>query len=380
MSELIYLDHHATTPVRPEVVAAMSPYWAGEFGNPSSAHGFGRRARRALEDARESLAASLGAFADEVLFTSGATESNNLAITGQLWEPGVIIASVADHPCVVEPVKHFASHGYQARPLHYDETGHYDLAAFDGIEWATVRLVAATWVHHEIGTVQDVTRLRELIPEPTGFHIDAAQAVGRVRVNFRETGATTLSISGHKFGAPKGIGALLVRRCTSFTPIIRGGGQQRGLRPGTENVAFAVGMAEAARHGVQELAERQRQYHRLREAFLRELSSATDARPLGSEPLAHSCALVLLPGCRAELFLAKLDRLGIACSAGAACASGTSLPSPVLADLGVPDESRASVLRFSFSPRQGEDEIARAGRVVGEAAEAFQAMERRFTT
>src|SRR5262245_15525640 len=252
----IYLDHNATTPILPEAAEAMRRAEAEAFGNPSSAHHAGRKARRALEDARERVAALLGADPDEVTFTSGATEANNLAVFG--LASGRVAVSHLEHPCVIEPLKQLEARGYAVEWLPVDARGVISAAGLceAGLRTQTgpgsqtpategPALVCVMLANHETGAVQPVRDIARSLPPGVALHCDAAQAVGKIPVNFRELGVTTLAASAHKFGGPKGVGILVTKRGTKLQPLMYGGHQQHGRRPGTEPVALAVGMAAA---------------------------------------------------------------------------------------------------------------------------------------
>jgi cysteine desulfurase len=389
--EAIYLDNNATTPMLPAVWEVMRPYLTEVYGNPASAHGVGARARRALEDARERVAELLGAWADEVVFTSGATEANNLALFGLAGDPpGHIVVSPVEHPSVVEPIGRLEQQGFAVERLPVDASGLVPADALAGRLRPETRLVAVMRANHETGALQPVAELAAQLDGRAHFHCDAVQAVGRVPVHFHELGVTTLAASAHKFHGPKGVGVLLVRRGVELRPHVWGGHQQQGRRPGTEPVALAVGLATALELAVRDAAGRTEQVLRLRHRFLSHLRDA--AAPVvvngpadsASEPLLSSlfplpsllvpCPSpgvphtlnVSFPGCRADVLLMNLDLAGVACSTGSACSSGSLLPSPVLRAMGVSDEVLHSAMRFSFSPLLTEDEVAEAARrVVG---------------
>ena len=347
---MLYLDHHATTPVLPEVVEAMRPFWSETFGNPSSAHAFGRKARQALEDAREKIARLLEANPDELLFTSGATESNNLAIFGLVGSaPGHVLASPIEHPCVIEPVKQLAARGFEVEWLPVQSNGRVHPDAVTQRLRPDTRLVTMMLVNHETGARQPVEE-SALAARSALVHCDAAQALAKVAVSFRSLNVTTLSASGHKIGAPKGIGILLLKRGTRLNPLVFGGHQQHGRRPGTEPVALAVGFAKALEIAGHRLSERASDVSRVRSALIERLHQGAPPILLNS-PTDGSPYVVNIsfPGCRADLLLMKLDLLGVACSTGSACSSGSLLPSPVLRAMGVDQELLSSALRFSFS-------------------------------
>jgi cysteine desulfurase len=365
--QTIYLDHNATTPPLPEAWDAMRPVMAEAFGNPSSAHAVGRRARRALDDARERIAALLGALPDEVTFTGGATEANNIAVFGLAGHGRAARchASHIEHPCVTEPLRQLAARGVPVEWVPVDARGAIDWRATP----APGALVCAMLANHETGATQPVRAIAAALPPGANLHCDAVQAVGKVPVDFATLGATTLSASAHKFGGPKGIGVLLTKRGTDLTPLTFGGHQQAGRRPGTEPVALAVGMAVALDHAVRNMAANRARAEGLRERFWLGLRRGCSPVVLNGPELGAADAIpttlnVSFPGCRADLLLMALDLAGVACATGSACSSGSLLPSPVLRAMGVSDEVLRSALRFSFAPTQPVEELdAALGRI-----------------
>ncbi|MFL5339275.1 MAG: cysteine desulfurase family protein, partial [Gemmataceae bacterium] len=322
---MLNLDHNATAPLRTDAFEAMRPWLTGPAGNPASAHAAGRRARRALEDAREEIAALLGAFPDEVIFTSGATEANNLALFGLAGEPpGRILASPIEHPCVIEPLQQLAGRGFTVEWLPVTSDGIVEPVppAHDD-----TRLVAVMLANHEIGAIQPISALSTQYS--ASFHCDAAQAVGKIAVNFHDLNIASMSLSGHKFGGPVGIGLMLLNRCAKLRPLLFGGHQQQGRRPGTEPVALAVGLATALKVAVRDLSTNRAHVSQLRERFLARLQA--DAAPMivNGNGVRHILN-VSFPGCLAEGLLMALDLAGVSCSAGSECSSGSLLPSPVL--------------------------------------------------
>ncbi len=347
---MIYLDAHATTPMLPEVWDAMRPFALEQFGNPASVHGVGRKARAALGDAREKVAHLLNAHPDEVVFTSGATEANNLAVFGLAGSaPGHVFSSPIEHPCVAEPVRQLAGRGFAVDYVPVDAEGVVRVEVFRKLVRPETRLAVVMLVNHETGSVQPV---RELVPiQNVPFHCDAAQAVGKMPVDFRALGVTALSFSAHKFGGPKGVGGLLVKRGGKLAPQLFGGHQQENRRPGTESVMLAVGMATALKISTERMAANREHVANLRTVF-RDRLQALAAPVVVNSPTAGSPFVlnVSFPGCRAELLLMMLDLAGVACSTGSACSSGSLLPSPVLTAMGVPAAVLGSAMRFSFSP------------------------------
>ncbi len=345
----IYLDHSASTPVLPEVWEAMRPHFLAS-GNPASSHAFGRRARQALEDTRERLAALLDAGPAEVIFTSGATEANNLALFGLVGPaPGTIVTSPLEHPCVLEPARRLAEQGYRHALLPVTPAGVVDLERASFPE--DTRLVSLMLANHETGAVQPVAELAERFP----LHCDAAAAAGKMPLSFRRLGVIALTISAHKFHGPKGIGALLLRRPARLRPLLHGGHQQQGKRPGTEAVPLAVEWC--LRH----LDENRRHVAQLRQTFLDVLRARAAPVIVNGPPDGLPYVVnVSFPGCKADALLMNLDLAGIACSTGSACSSGSLLPSHVLQVMGLAQDTLTSALRFSFSSLLTQEDVKEA--------------------
>jgi cysteine desulfurase len=356
MPEPVYLDHAATTPVRQEVLAAMQPFFGPRFGNPSSVHRWGREARTALDEARERLARCLGAASDEVVFTSCGTEADNMAVIG-VWRARhasgrrALVTTPIEHKAVLAAAHQVAREGGEERLLAMQRSGLVDESSFDVLLTDDVAVCSMMWVNNEIGVIQDVPALaKRARSRGIVFHTDAVQAFGKVNIDARHTAFDVLSISGHKIGAPKGIGALYIRRGTPLEPLMFGGTQDRGRRPGTENVAMAVGLAKAAELAV---AEREHEWTKL-ETLRDRLETAILARipeavihGRGS-PRAPHIANVSVPGVDSESMLMALDLRGVACSAGSACQSGSISPSHVLSAIGVPPDLASAAIRFSL--------------------------------
>ncbi|MEA2763500.1 MAG: cysteine desulfurase [Gemmatimonadaceae bacterium] len=352
----VYLDHAATTPVREEVFEAMKPFFGPRFGNPSSTHRWGREARAALDEARERVGRCLGARPDEICFTSGGTEGDNLAILGA-WRAlktkgrTAVVTSPIEHKAILGAVHQAALEGAEERILAMTSDGVVDGQSFDDLVDDAVAVCSMMWVNNEIGTIQPVPQLAVKAKERGAlFHTDAVQAFGKIPIDAQKQQFDFLTISGHKFGAPKGIGALFIRRGTSLEPIMHGGTQDRGRRPGTENVAAAVGLARAA-----ELALAEREAHCARLLKLRErleagiLAKVPDAviHGRGAERAPH-IVNISVPGTDSESLLMALDLRGIAASGGSACQSGSISPSHVLSALGVRPDLASAAVRMSL--------------------------------
>jgi len=344
---------------------AMRPFFTEVAGNPASSHHAGRRARKALEDARERTASLLDAFPDEVVFTSGATEANNLAIFGLAGSPpGHLVGTGIEHPCVIEPLRRLAEMGFALDQLPVDREGVAHAECLSHLIRRDTKLVTVMLANHETGAVQPVQALRALLSGETAFHCDAAAAAGKIPVRFHELGVATLTLSAHKFHGPAGSGALLVSRHARLRPLLWGGHQQQGRRPGTEAVALAVGLTTALELAVGEMQVRHERVLQLRRRFLEVLrASAAPVILNGPETggVPHTVN-VSFPGCRADVLLMNLDLAGVACSTGSACSSGSLLPSPVLQAMGVSEEVLNSAMRFSFSALLKDGEIEEAAR------------------
>lgn len=374
----VYLDHAATTPLRPEVrdalVRALDEHW----GNPSSVHARGRDARGLLDEARARLAAVLGADAAEVVFTRGGTESANLAVLGRAraMRGAPVACSTIEHKAVLGAAKAAAREGSPLRLLPADSQGVISPQVLEAVLPERPALVSVMWANNEIGVVQPVASLAERCHAAgTVFHSDATQALGKLPVRLDQVPVDLLTVSAHKLGGPKGVGALLVRRGTELEPLVYGGGQERGFCPGTENVAGAVGFALAA-----ELAEAERTREMARlgqlrdrlEAEFRERVPELVVHGAGAERL-PSVLNISIPGVHPEMLLPALDLEGVACSSGSACSSGTVAPSHVLLALGVAAEIAGPSIRFSLGRTTTAAEIERVIEVVPAVADRLRA-------
>lgn len=362
----IYLDHAATTPVRQEVLEAMLPYYGPRFGNPSSTHRWGREARAALDEARERVAKCLGARVDEVCFTSGGTEGDNFAILGA-WrgrEGGrtAIVTTPIEHKAVLGAVHQAAKEGAEERFLAVDRNGVVDLASFYSLVNSSAALVSVMWVNNETGVIQHVPELAAVARERGAvMHTDAVQAFGKVPIDAGTQQFDILSISGHKLGAPKGIGAIFIRRGTAIQPLMHGGTQDRGRRPGTENVASAVGLARAAELAI---SEKETECSRLRslrdklEAGILERVPDAIVHSRGAERAPH-ISNISIPGTDNESLLMAMDLRGIAASGGSACQSGSVGSSHVLTAMGVSPDEAGGALRMSLGALTTDECIER---------------------
>ena len=363
----IYLDHAATTPVRPEVFDAMAPYFGPRFGNPSSTHRWGREARAALDEARERVAQSLGAAPDEICFTSGGTESDNLAVLGA-WRvlraqgKRAVVTSPTEHKAVLVAAHQAAKEGAEERLLRIDATGRIDLADAETTLGSDTAVCSLMWVNNETGVVQPIAELAACAKAQGAlFHTDAVQAFGKVEVDARTVPFDFASVSGHKLGAPKGIGAFFIRRGAPLEPLFFGGSQDRGRRPGTENVAAAVGLARAMELAVAEREAHWRTYEAMRDALQAALEAKVPGLVVhgGRAPRAPHILNVSVPGTDSESLLMALDLQGVAASSGSACQSGSVTPSHVLSAMGIPADVANAAVRMSFGSLSTPADVTR---------------------
>jgi cysteine desulfurase len=355
MNELenpIYLDHNATTPVHPSVLEAMLPYLETHFGNPSSGHVFGRRAKAGVERARAQVAALLGCQSEEIVFTSGGTEANNLAIRGVLAESGArrhVVTSTVEHPATARPCEREALDGVEVTRVGVDGTGRVGAEEASACLRDDTALLTVMLAQNEVGTLMPVAELAELAHARGALvHTDAAQAVGKIPTRVEELGVDLLSIAGHKLYAPKGVGALYVRRGVKLAPVLLGAGHERGLRPGTENVASIVGLGaacELAQAGLPAEAARQRGH---RDELWEILRAAIPGLVLNGHPTERlpNTLNVSFPDVSGSAVLAAAPE--IAASTGSACHEGQELPSPVLLAMGVDTRQARGAVRLSL--------------------------------
>jgi cysteine desulfurase len=368
---VIYLDHAATTPLRKEALEAMLPFLTESFGNPSSAHAFGRKARAALDEAHERVAAGLGAEPREVVFTSGGTEATNLAIKGAAWagkgSGNQIITSAVEHHATLHTVRHLEKFGFEIIELPVDRYGRIDPDDLSAAISDRTILVSLMLANNEVGTIQPIAELTARIRQHRGIlvHIDAIQAAPYMPLNVRELDADLVSLGGHKFEGPKGTGVLYLRHGTRILAQQHGGTQERYRRAGTENVAGAVGLAIAwelmCRERLETVKRLRRQRDRLRQAVVGVSGVELTGHP--RERLAGHLS-VIARETDGETVALSLDLEGVACSTGSACTTGSPEPSHVLAAMGYPDEEARGAVRFSLGRTTTEEELARALEIV----------------
>lgn len=369
MSELLYLDHNATTPIDPAVRDAMLPWLGGEFGNPSSVYGLGRRAAGAMATARDQVAALVGAQPFEIIFNSCGTEATNTAILSALAidpDRRHIVTSAVEHSATIKLCEHLATRGYEITWLPVDKDGILDLERVEASITSETAVVSLLWANNETGVLFPVEEIaaitaRKKIP----LHLDAVQAAGKVPINLEELGAQYVSLSAHKLYAPKGVGALYVNRRARFTPLLRGS-QEEGKRGGTQNVASIVAFGKAAELAREHLFAVAERVATMRDRFEQTLLTEVEGvrRNGTDEPRLPNTSNLTFSGIEAETALLLFDKEGLCCSAGSACSSGSINPSHVLTAMGITrDEARAS-LRFSLGRTTTENEIDRALEII----------------
>ena len=367
---MIYLDNNASTELDPEVRDAIAAA-LDLYGNPSSVHSAGRRARRAVEEAREEVAALVGATPGEIFFTSGGTEANALAIFGSVSaERGRLVSSAAEHPSVREPLARLAEEGFETVVVVPRPTGALDPAEVVDRAPAGTLLVSVMAANNEYGGLYPVGEIAgELGRRGVRFHTDAIQAAGRMPLDVKAWPIDLLSLSAHKIHGPKGVGALYVRRGVSLRAHVPGGGQEKKVRGGTENTAGIVGFGVAARLARERLVTEPKEIARLRDRLERGiLESVEGARAVGAgAPRLPNTTAILFEGVPGDALLFRLDLEGVAVSVGSACSSGTLAPSPAVLSLGLTPREAKGVVRFSLSRLTTEDEIARVLEIVPRA-------------
>ncbi len=371
MAEYVYLDNAATTPVDPRVFEAMRPYWLEDWGNPSSVYAVGRRARRALDRARDRCAQILNCRANEVLFTGCGSESDNLAIKGSAialseqrgWKH--VVTSRVEHHAVLHACDWLEKHlGFEITYVDVDEFGRVDPADVAAAVRPDTAVVSIMYANNEVGTIEPVAEIARRVKAAnpaTVVHTDAVQAGGLLPVDVEALGVDSLALSGHKFSAPKGVGLLYLRRGTPLVHLLSGGGQERGIRAGTENVAYIVGMATALELAYGELDARVAHVSRLRDRLIAGVTSSIDGVRLTGHPTERmpNSASFAIEGADGESLLLNLDQEGIYASSGSACTSGTLEISHVLCALGLPELQARGSLRLTTGIRTSDADVDR---------------------
>jgi cysteine desulfurase len=379
----IYLDHAATTPMVPEAAEAMARELT-RVGNASSLHASGRSARRVVEESREAIATLVGAHPAELVFTSGGTESDNLAVKGAFWAGAEVgrervITSTIEHHAVLDSVAWLGRlTAAEVRYVTVDAAGQVDLAALASAVDARSSLVSVMWANNEVGTVQPIPQIARIAAEHGVIsHSDAVQAVGHIEVDFAASGLDLLSFTAHKLGGPYGIGALIARRDLRLTPVLHGGGQERDIRSGTLNIAAAAGFAAAFQVAGRKRVQEERRLRQLRSELLGSVLAAVPWAirygPASADDHLPGILSVGFPGCSADAILMLLDSAGIDCSTGAACSAGVSQPSHVLLAMGRSEIEARSVLRFSLGHTSTPSDVRALAAALPEAVQRAKA-------
>ena len=360
----IYLDHNATTPLHPEVLEAMLPYYKEAFGNPSTIHSFGQETRKATDEARETVANLIGASPEEIIFTSGGTEADNLALKGvpaALEKKGKhIITSSIEHHAVLSTLKYLEKRGYKVSFLPVDEHGWLDPGEVEEAITSQTVLISVMHANNEVGTIEPISEIGEIAQEAGIYlHTDAIQTIGKIKVNVDDLKVDLLSLSAHKFYGPKGVAALYVRKGTRIYPLLHGGYQERRRRAGTENVAGIVGLGKAAEIAPKEMVQQSRRESNLRdrlEKMIRENINhcQLNGHPTQRLPNTLNISFEFIEG---ESLILNLDLKGIAASSGSACTSGSLEPSHVLMAMGVAPEIAQGSIRFSLGRDNRKEDI-----------------------
>lgn len=359
----IYLDNNATTQVAPEVLEAMHPYFNELYGNPSSAHSFGGQVARKVREAREKVAALLGALPEEVIFTSCGSESDNTAIKSALTiQSGKrhIVTSRVEHPAIRSLCQHLSNQGYRVTEIPVDGDGHLDMRRYEKSLTADTAIVSLMWANNETGVIFPVEEAAEMAKERgILFHTDAVQVVGKLPVDMQRSAVDMLSLSGHKLHAPKGIGVLYVRKGTKFSPFLIGGHQEKGRRGGTENTPSIIGLGKACEMASRRMEAENTRVRRLRDKLEKEIISRVPNSRINGNissrlPNTTNISFEFVEG---EAILLMMDELGICASSGSACTSGSLQPSHVLRAMGVPFTMAHGSIRFSLSIYNSENEI-----------------------
>ncbi len=356
-----YFDHNATTALDPQVLQAMLPLMSEQQGNATSRHAFGRFARDAVEQAREQVASAVGAYPSQVVFTASGTEANNFAINGiTAKQPNTqIVISAIEHPCITRPAEMLQTRGFDLAKIDVNAQGELDLASLERALQRPTSLVSVMLANNETGTIQNIARMAELAKQRSAYsHTDAVQAFGKIPVNFAELNVNAMTISSHKIHGPQGAGALILDKRVDITPFILGGGQEKGLRSGTENLAAIVGFGLASEIAVKKLSDNAKKTQQLRtqlEAGLHDLGASIFAEKANRLPNTSFFAFNNIEG---ETLVMALDKKGFAVASGSACSSDSSEPSHVLLAMGVAPDFARGAIRVSIDANNTSEQIA----------------------
>lgn len=377
MSTAVYFDHNATTAPDPRVLAAMLPHMQTQPGNPTSRHSFGRAARHAVEHAREQVAAAVGAHPSQVVFTSGGTEADNLAIKGiaATHTPSQIVVSAIEHPAVLKPAHALLGRGWRVAKIGVDTAGRLDFEQLSRALAQNTALVSVMTANNETGVLQEITTIADLARRHGALlHTDAVQALGKTPLDFGALGVNAMSLSAHKINGPQGAGALVLDKRVDIQPLLDGGGQEKGLRSGTENIAAIVGFGLACELATQSLAQRAEHVRSLRQRLeqgVATLGAVIFGRDAGRLP---NTSFFALPDIEGETLVMALDRQGFAVASGSACSSDSVEPSPVLMAMGVEPRLARGAVRISLGAANTTEQIERFLQVLGSEVTSMKRM------
>jgi len=377
----IYLDHNATTPVHPEVLEAMLPYFKDKFGNPSSIHGFGREAKVALQEAREKVAQLLGVSSSEIFFTAGGTESDNLAVKGTAFanrnKGKHIITSRIEHHAILESCKFLEKEGFNVTYLPVDSKGVVYPEDLQKAVQNDIILVSIMYVNNEVGSIQPMEDISRIVKDKGIYlHTDAVQALGKIPIDVRKLNVDMLSMSGHKIYGPKGVGAIYIRKGVRITPWSHGGHHERSRRAGTENIPGIVGFAKAVELTLRELDDQNRHLKNLTETFYRKLVETVPDVILNGDLNSRAVNTLNLSfkGVEGESIILSLDLKGVAVTSGSACTSGTLEPSHVLSAMGIAPEIAQGAIRFSFGRGNTMEDVEYVASILPEIVNRLRSM------
>ena len=379
---MIYLDNNATTAIDPRVLDAMLPYLREQYGNPSSAYAFGKKVARAVEHAREQVAALLHCEPAEIVFTSCGTESDNTAVQSTLWldrDRKHIITSKVEHSAILRQAEALARRGYEISWIEVDERGLPDLSTLEEAIRPDTAIVSLMWANNETGVLFPIEEIAAICQsKQTIFHTDAVQAVGKVPIDLQTGNIQFLALSGHKLHAPKGVGALYVNRRTRFNPFLIGGSQEEKRRGGTENTASIVALGKAAELALEHLTEENTRVRDLRDRFEQAVMKRISGVRINgdTEKRLPNTANLAIEGADSEALLMLLDQKGVCCSAGSACTAGSLEPSHVLRAMGFSTDRARASLRFSFGRFNTEEEVSAAANILATAVDKVRGANR----
>lgn len=370
-----YLDHNAGTGLADGVLEAMLPYLKQQQGNPSSTHRFGRYTHAAIDQARQQVAELVNVASEQIIFTSGGTESNNQALSGvaELFDSGRVLIGSTEHPAVLEPAKRLERQGFEVLFIPVNADGLINIEIFETLLTDDTRLVSVMWANNETGVVQNIAQLTELTKQRNiVFHCDAVQAAGKLDIDFQAAGIQMMSLSAHKFGGPKGIGALILDKSLDWPAYVLGGGQEHGKRSGTENVAAIVGFGVAAKYAKQQLTHYQQYCHELRNLLEIRLGKIPGITIFAqSTERLPNTVFFSLQGFDSDTLLMSLDRKGFSVASGSACGTGRQMPSHVLKAMGIDDMTALGAVRVSVSLENTTEQIEQLAVLIEKEASRF---------